>query len=146
MCTGLAPSARSSGSNTLATILENPYFPFPILSTKYANADACTDAVSSCSAEYSTCVAQLGGAGDGSGAVVTVDGSPVTASLALGTMATPICSSLSALACYGMSDSQCQTTGTLQNGIVIGNEAGVAARAPLRTALAVGALGVFALV
>ncbi|KAF7505807.1 hypothetical protein GJ744_000382 [Endocarpon pusillum] len=98
-------------------------FPFVFIPTTFANAAECSSYATSCSNQYQSCLATLGGGVNGvtvSGANVgiTVQGASTTVA-----SASSVCSSLSQQACYGLQTGICPQYG----GFTVGS--GAAARA-----------------
>jgi hypothetical protein len=125
VCTGTAPASRPlvTGNPTAGTYVANPYFPFPYISTSFANPSACSSAVALCSRNSRACVSQLaGGAFSVSIEVPGVGGTTIAPSRV--TTAEPsaaqICASLSAVACFGLESSEC-VVGSTANGVQIGH-------------------------
>ena len=99
-----APSATRS-------TVPNAAFPFVYIPTTFANAAECSSYATSCSNQYQSCLAGLGGGINGvtvSGANVgiTVQGASITVA-----GASSICSSLSQQACYGLQTGICPQYG-----------------------------------
>ncbi|ERF76108.1 hypothetical protein EPUS_01441 [Endocarpon pusillum Z07020] len=108
-------------------------FPFVFIPTTFANAAECSSYATSCSNQYQSCLATLGGGVNGvtvSGANVgiTVQGASTTVA-----SASSVCSSLSQQACYGLQTGICPQygsgtgTGGGTGGFAVGS--GAAARA-----------------
>jgi hypothetical protein len=134
--------------STSVSYVPNGYFSFPYAPTSFANAAACSSAVSQCGANYDSCTSRLegvaGGGGGSGGVTVVVPGQGGTtvvgggqAGVTLATAsATSICSSLSSAACGGLQNGMCANAGVTTGGFVIGTGTGnVAAR---QTGCAVG--------
>ncbi|GKT39946.1 uncharacterized protein ColSpa_00127 [Colletotrichum spaethianum] len=119
VCTGTAPTTAPSAA-TAVSYVSNEYFPFPYIATSLDRGE-CSSAVSQCSRNYQSCVTQLDG-NSGFGVTVIVPGGGGTTVAAtrpdVGSSATPICSSLSSRACYGLENDQCAQSTTV-NGVVI---------------------------
>jgi len=119
VCTGTAPTTAPSAP-TAVSYVPNEYFPFPYIATSLDRGQ-CSSAVSQCSRNYQSCVTQLD-ENSGFGITVIVPGGGGTTVAAtrpdVGTSATPICSSLSSRACYGLENDQCSQSTTV-NGVVI---------------------------
>lgn len=116
VCTGTVPTP------TGVSYVANSYFPFPYIATSFANADACSSAVSQCSSNYQVCTAGLEGNGGYGVTIAVTGGGGTTVAQVAATLPTvsaeSICSSLSSKACYNLQASQCvQTTG---NSFVVG--------------------------
>lgn len=128
--------------------MPNAYFSFPYAPTSFADAAACSSAVSQCGADYSACTSRLEGAGgtgggvtvvvpgqQGSGATTVVGGGQASVTLATAS-ATSICSSLSSAACGDLQSGICSGAGVTTGGFIVGTGTGnVAAR---QTGCAVG--------
>ncbi|KAK2026992.1 hypothetical protein LX32DRAFT_457636 [Colletotrichum zoysiae] len=119
VCTGTAPTTAPNAP-TAVSYVPNEYFPFPYIATSLDRGE-CSSAVSQCSRNYQSCVTQLDG-NSGFGVTVVVPGGGGTTVAAtrpdVGTSATPICSSLSSRACYGLENDQCSQSTTV-NGVII---------------------------
>lgn len=150
VCTGTAPSTFAPPSTSVSYV-PNAYFSFPYAPTSFADAGACSSAVSQCGANYDTCTSRLEGVGSGaggSGAGVTVivpgpggttvvGGGQATFTFAPAS-ATSICSSLSSEACNGLQTDMCTQTGVTTGSFFIGTGTGTGNVAPRQTACAVG--------
>ncbi|KAF4777966.1 hypothetical protein HER10_EVM0010900 [Colletotrichum scovillei] len=118
VCTGTAPTTVPTA--TAVSYVPNAYFPFPYIATSLDRGE-CSSALSQCSRNYQSCVTQLdGNAGFGVTVIVPGGGGTTVAATRpdVGTSATPICSSLSSQACYGLNNDQCAQSTTV-NGVVI---------------------------
>ncbi|KAL0936645.1 uncharacterized protein CTRU02_208860 [Colletotrichum truncatum] len=140
VCTGTAPTTAPSGP-TAVSYVPNEYFPFPFIATSLDRSE-CSSAVRQCSRNYESCVTQLqGNAGFGVTVVVPGGGGTTVAATRpdVGTSATPICSSLSSRACYGLENDQCARSTTV-NGVVINHAARPTAACMAGIAAGVGAI------
>ncbi|EPE26900.1 hypothetical protein GLAREA_02814 [Glarea lozoyensis ATCC 20868] len=138
--TGAVPTITSA-----AGIVANPYFPFPIIQTTFANAAACSQAYSACQGNYAACTANLQGGAFGVTVVAPQGGVTVapTAQNLGPAAATSICSSLSQAACMNLAEGNCAQYGGATTGgsFVVGGSANAA---PRQTAGCVAAMGVMA--
>ncbi|KAF6814993.1 hypothetical protein CPLU01_14265 [Colletotrichum plurivorum] len=119
VCTGTAPTTPPSAP-TAVSYVPNEYFPFPFIATSLDRGE-CSSAVRQCERNYESCVTQLQGDAGFGVTVVVPDGGGTTVAatrLDVGTSATPICSSLSSRACYGLENANCAQSTTV-NGVVI---------------------------
>ncbi|KAH8889515.1 hypothetical protein GQ53DRAFT_217716 [Thozetella sp. PMI_491] len=114
VCTGVAPASFVAPTATVASFVQNPYFPFPyIAGTSFANAAQCSSAYSQCTQNYAACTSELGGGSGGAFGVTIIvpggGGTTVTGGAAnLGSSsAAGICTSLSSVACSGLQQSVC---------------------------------------
>ncbi|KAK1769890.1 hypothetical protein QBC33DRAFT_304040 [Phialemonium atrogriseum] len=128
VCTGTAPATfvTPTGGPTPVSFVQNPYFSFPYAASSFANPGACSAAVSQCSRNYDSCTVELGGNNNGNGGgghavtIVVPGGGGTTVAPAPGVgggspgsaSATSICSSLSGVACGGLSRDMCTNRGT----------------------------------
>jgi len=113
VCTGTAPASAPAPTASAVSYVPNNYFPFPYISTSFANTAACTSAVSQCSQNYGVCLADLQGSA-GYGVTVVINGGTTVAAASaptVGTSATAICSSLSSVACGTIQSTQCAQYG-----------------------------------
>lgn len=113
VCTGTAP-ATAPLPTAAASYVPNSYFPFPYAPATFHNSAACSSAVSQCSVNFAACMTDLQ---EGNGYAVTIivpggGGTTVGAETSVGASATPICSSLSSVACSGLQSTQCAQYGT----------------------------------
>ncbi|OHE91759.1 hypothetical protein CORC01_12933 [Colletotrichum orchidophilum] len=137
VCTGTAPTTAPTA--TAVSYVPNAYFPFPYIATSLDRGE-CSSALSQCSRNYQSCVTQLdGNAGFGVTVVIPGGGGTTVAATRpdVGTSATPICSSLSSQACYGLSNDQCAQSTTV-NGVVINAAARPTAACVARLAAGLG--------
>ena len=96
------------GGSTVA----NAQYPFTYIATSYANAGLCSTAWSECQAQSTSCFTSLAGQ---FGVTVAGLGGGITVQGATGTVlssASSICSSLSAIGCYGLQETQCSIFGS----------------------------------
>lgn len=127
---GTTTSAPSFTGSTIA----GAAYPFVIIPTTFANAAECSSYATSCSNQYQSCLATLGGGVNG----VTVSGANVgiTVPAASTTIASAssVCSSLSQQACFGLQTNICPqygsgtATGVATGGFVVSGA--VATRLP----------------
>lgn len=90
----------------------NTFYPFIYIPTSYANADLCSSAFTSCQQQSTACLTSLAGA---NGVTVSGLGGGITVQGASGTIlsqASSICSSLSAIGCYNLQETQCSIFGS----------------------------------
>lgn len=130
----LFPSATTTPAPSFTgSTVPGAVFPFVFIPTTFANAAECSSYATSCSNQYQSCLAALGGGVNGvtvSGANVgiTVQGASTTVA-----SASSVCSSLSQQACYGLQTGICPQygsgtgTGVGTGGFTVGS--GAAARA-----------------
>jgi hypothetical protein len=101
-------AGTTSVSGSIA-VLSNPYFAYPIIATTYANAAGCSAAWTACQTDLAKCTSFL--APSAAGASVTISAPNFVTSAAATTYALitaqAICTSLSSLACSGLSVSAC---------------------------------------
>lgn len=132
----LFPSATTTPAPSFTgSTVPGAVFPFVFIPTTFANAAECSSYATSCSNQYQSCLAALGGGVNGvtvSGANVgiTVQGASTTVA-----SASSVCSSLSQQACYGLQTGICpQYGGSTGTGAAAGTGgftvASGAARAP----------------
>ncbi|PSS20151.1 hypothetical protein M430DRAFT_58033 [Amorphotheca resinae ATCC 22711] len=117
--TTTTPSSTTPTTTGSASLVSNPYFPFPYIPTTYANSVACNSAFSACQANFAACTNDLVGDRFGVTVVAPGGGGVTVAPTAtnLGSMsAASICSSLSQEACYGIQSSNCPPFGPATNG------------------------------
>ena len=105
--TTTTPAPSFTGSTVPGAV-----FPFVFIPTTFANAAECSSYATSCSNQYQSCLATLGGGVNGvtvSGANVgiTVQGASTTVA-----SASSVCSSLSQQACYGLQTGICPQYGS----------------------------------
>ncbi|PNH40622.1 hypothetical protein VD0004_g6383 [Verticillium dahliae] len=121
VCTGTAPDSPAGQPTASASFVANTFFPFPYMATSLDQGE-CSSALSQCSENYDTCVTELeGGSNDFAVTIVVPGGGGTTVAAShpsLGTSATPVCSSLSSQACFGLEPSHCDQP-TSVNGVVI---------------------------
>jgi hypothetical protein len=109
----LFPSGTTTAAPTpTGSTIVGAIYPFVYIPTTFANAAECSSYATSCSNQYQSCVASLGGGVNGvtvSGANVgiTVQGASTTVA-----GATSVCSSLSQQACYGLQTGICSRYGS----------------------------------
>lgn len=151
VCTGTAPASFVPPSTSISYV-PNAYFSFPYAPTSFADAAACSSAVSQCGANYDSCTSRLegaaaGGGSSGGGVTVVVSGQAGTtvvggggqAGVTLATAsATSICSSLSSVACGGLQSGMCTGAGVTTGGFVIGTGTGTGNVAARQTGCVVG--------
>lgn len=126
--TAATPTSGNTATITSAAgVVNNPYFPFPIIATTYVNSAACASAYTACSQNYAACTADLGGGGFAVTVVAPQGGvtvSPTVANLGAAS-ASSICSSLSQAACLNLQTTDCAKFGTGAGGSFIVGSTGV---------------------
>ena len=133
-------TTTAAPSFTGSTVPDAPFI-FVYGPTTFANAAECSSYATSCSNQYQSCLATLGGGINGvtvSGANVgiTVQGASTTVA-----GASSVCSSLSQQACYGLQTGICPQygSGTATGGFVVSTNAGARATGCAGVMYAVGA-------
>jgi hypothetical protein len=108
--TTTAPPTTTTAAGQQQSVLQNPYYPFKVIPTTYADGAACSAAWTGCQTDLARCTSALGGASAG-GFAVTISAAnyvtvrPGTTMAAAG--AASVCSSLSAQACSGLQVAAC---------------------------------------
>jgi hypothetical protein len=105
--TSTAATATITGA---ASVVSNPYFPFPYIATSWTNSAACVSAYNNCQQNYVACTVDLQGGG-GNGVTIVAPGGGTTVAATVQNLgaasATSICSSLSQAACHGLATTNC---------------------------------------
>lgn len=149
------PSTTTVGAPSFTpSTLQGAIFPFVVIPTSFVNAAECSSYATSCSNQYQSCLATLGGGVNGvtvSGANVGITVQGISTTVA---GASSICSSLSLQACFGLQTGICPQYGTGTGTVATGGFAvstGFGAKATgcpgviyaVGAGAAVGAVGVF---
>ncbi|EXJ77620.1 hypothetical protein A1O3_09848 [Capronia epimyces CBS 606.96] len=109
-------TSLTTGVSGGGSTVPNNFYPFIYIPTTYANADLCTSAYSSCQSASTSCLVSLAGA---NGVTVSGFGGGITVQGTSGTVlssASSICSSLSAVGCYNLQETQCSIFGSGSGG------------------------------